>query len=215
MSGDIMADIRLLEIVLLQGSHKRRDWEEPFGVASKKQLGGNDLIDGCQLPLGLLEDPCIEQIKIRNDRSADRKKLLPSQILAAGIPMLGPLLLGDQTSPTQVLFEAVGVVVLCIGIDAQLDRQVREHPDPKRLAGPSSTQAFLGLVVRNRKGDIPIDKAFFECPETVCKARRRNTRQIHSMPLGNLYVSVVWRVHRFPLLRIGLSFPQPRIAVYA
>jgi hypothetical protein len=122
--------------------------------------------------------------------------------------MLGPLLLGDQTSPTQVLFEAVGVVVLCIGIDAQLDRQVREHPDPKRLAGPSSTQAFLGLVVRNRKGDISIDKAFFECPEAVCKARRRNTRQIHSMPLGNLYVSVVWRVHRFPLLRIGLSFPQ-------
>ena len=47
MSGDIMADIRLLEIVLLQGSHKRRDWEEPFGVASEKKFGWDDLIDGC------------------------------------------------------------------------------------------------------------------------------------------------------------------------
>jgi hypothetical protein len=73
------------------------------------------------LPLSLLVDSRIEQIKVWDDRTADGEQLLTAKVLTARITMLGFLLFCDQTSPTQMLFEGVFVVALSVGIAAKFN----------------------------------------------------------------------------------------------
>jgi len=90
------ADIRFFEIVGAQRSHERCHGEEPFAVAGKEQLGGDDLADSCKLPFRLLVNPGVEQIKIRNHAAANFEKLFTFLILPTSELMLRRLLLGNQ-----------------------------------------------------------------------------------------------------------------------
>ncbi len=130
-----MPDIWFLQIVLFERPHEGRNGKETMTMAGEKQLGRNDRIDRCQLPLRLLIDPGIQQIKVGNHIAADLENPLPFEILTAGVAVFGTLLFGDQTSPTKMLFEGVFFILLLIPVDSS--SIASSHRVPTRKGIPS------------------------------------------------------------------------------
>ena len=161
-----------------------------MAMARKEELGRNDRVDRGKLPLRLLIDPRIQEIEVGNDVAANLKYSLTLLVFATSIAMLGTLLLSDQTSPTQVLFEGVLFVFLLIPIPTQLDRLVAKCPDAKgnsSLCGPKVTQR---LVRSDGVGDIFSIQRCTEFLQTLLECRRRNTLDGNSMSSGDRIVVV-------------------------
>jgi hypothetical protein len=68
------------------------------------------------LPTGLLIDPRVQQVVIRNDTAAYLERLLTFEIFKASVAQFGLLLVGDQARSAEVFFGRVSVVMLEVGV---------------------------------------------------------------------------------------------------
>ena len=204
VTGHIVADIRLLEIVLLYRPHKRRYREKTLAMASEKELCRNNLVYGGKLPTGLLVNSGVQQIEIRNNRSTDIKKRFAVEVFLTGIPMLGLLLFCDQACPAEMLLTRVIIISLRVSILSQVNAFIRQRSDLKLRTRVRNSQISRCYLTGDWERNLSIGNTTFQFLYSRAEWLRLYRFQVDSVPCGNRRHLRLFHNHLNPVSRSSL-----------